>query len=116
MLYAILKVLISAIIIVAASELAKRDSWLAALLISLPMVSLLAIVLHYVESRDVEKIATLSTGIFWLVLPSLAFFSVLPWMLKAKISFWPSLVASLAIMFACYLILTILLKKLGVQP
>ncbi|MFM9913524.1 MAG: DUF3147 family protein [Methylophilaceae bacterium] len=116
MIYAVLKVLISAIIIVAASELAKRDGWLAALLISLPTVSLLAIVWLYVESHDVEKIATLSTGIFWLVLPSLAFFAVLPWMLKAKISFWPSLAVSLALMFACYLIMTMLLKKLGVQP
>jgi len=116
MIYATLKVLISAIIIVAASELAKRDGWLAALLISLPTVSLLAIVWLYVESHDVEKIATLSTGIFWLVLPSLVFFAVLPWMLKAKISFWPSLAVSLALMFACYLIMTMLLKKLGVQP
>jgi hypothetical protein len=116
MLYATLKVLMSAIIIVVTSELAKRDGWLAAFFVSLPLVSLLAILWLYVDTRDLDKIATLSTGIFWLVLPSLTFFAVLPWMLKEKFSFWPSLVVALIVMFVCYLMTMILLKKWGVQP
>ena len=111
MLYPALKILISAIIVVMVSELAKRDGLLAALLASLPLVSLLAIFWLYFD-----RISKLSIGIFWLVLPSLAFFVVLPWMLKARFAFWTSLSVALIVMFGCYLITMMLLKKLGVQP
>jgi hypothetical protein len=115
MLYFI-KIIISAVLIVAISEISKRDSWFAGLLASLPLVSLLAIVWLYVETGDVAKISSLSMSIFWLVLPSLSFFVVLPLMLKAKFGFWAGLTSSLLVMFACYLLTMMLLKKLGVHP
>jgi hypothetical protein len=115
MLYATIKLFTSAALIFGISELAKRDGWLGALLASLPTISLLAIVWLYVDTRDVEKIANLSTGIFWLVLPSLSFFIALPWLLRMKINFWLSLLMALAIMFVCYLLLVALLKKVGIE-
>lgn len=115
MLY-LLKVLLSAVLIVAAAEVSKRESLLGALIASLPIVSLLAIVWLYVDTRDTEKIAEVSTGIFWLVLPSLSLFVVLPLMLRAKHDFWVSLATAILVMFACYLLTMSLLKKLGVLP
>lgn len=115
MLYFI-KLIISAALIVAISEISKRDDWLGGLLASLPLVSLLAIVWLYVETRDIVKISSLSMSIFWLVLPSLSFFVVLPLMLKLKFGFWPSLASALLVMFACYLLTMMLLRKLGVHP
>lgn len=115
MLYA-LKILLSALLVVAISEVAKRDGLLGSLIASLPIVSLLAIVWLYVDTRDTERIAEVSTGIFWLALPSVSFFIVLPWMLRAKYGFWVSLVTAIIIMFACYLMTMTLLKKLGVLP
>lgn len=115
MLYTAIKLFVSAVLILAISELAKRDGWLAGLLASLPTISLLAIVWLYVDTRDVEKIANLSTGIFWLVLPSLSFFIALPWLLRMKIHFWLSLPMALAIMSVCYLLMVALLKKIGIE-
>jgi len=115
MLYAI-KILLSAVLIVAISEVAKRDGLLASLIASLPIVSLLAIVWLYVDTRDTGRIAELSVGTFWLVLPSLSFFVILPWMLRAKYDFWVSLVTAIIAMFACYLMTMTLLKKMGVLP
>lgn len=115
MLY-LLKVVISAILIVAISEVSKRESLLGALIASLPIVSLLAIVWLYVDTRDTGKIAEVSMGIFWLVLPSLSLFVTLPWMLRAKYDFWVSLVTAIVVMLACYLVMMTLLKKLGVFP
>jgi hypothetical protein len=115
MLYFI-KLVISAALIVAISEISKRDDWLGGLLASLPLVSLLAIVWLYVETRDVVRISSLSMSIFWLVLPSLSFFVALPLMLKLKFGFWPSLASALLVMFACYLLTMMLLRKLGVHP
>ncbi len=115
MLY-ILKLLISAVLIVVISEISKRDSWWAGLLASLPLVSLLAIVWLYAETRDVAKVSALSTSVFWLVLPSLSLFVVLPLMLKAKFGFWLSLASAILVMFACYLLTMMLLRRLGVHP
>lgn len=70
---AALKILISARFIYGISELAKRRSLLGALLASLPLTSLLAIIWLYRETGDVRRIADLSSGIFWLVLPRSSF-------------------------------------------
>lgn len=115
MTYTLIKLFTSAGLIVVISELAKRDGWLGALLASLPTISLLAIVWLYVDTRDVEKIAILSTGIFWLVLPSLTFFIAFPWLLRMKLNFWLSMGLAIAAMFCCYLLLMAVLKKVGVQ-
>jgi hypothetical protein len=91
-----IKVLISAGVIVAVSELAKRSGLLGAALASLPLTSLLAFVWLYLETGDIELVAKLSTDIFWLVIPSLLLFVVLPVMLRAGMGFWLSLLAASA--------------------
>ena len=67
MIYTILKVAISAALIVGISEIFKRSSFLGGLLASLPLTSLLAFVWLYRDTRDTAKFAALSTSIFWLV-------------------------------------------------
>ena len=109
------KVAISAVLIVAVSEIAKRSSFMAAVLASLPITSLLAFIWLYVETGDATKIAALSHGIFWLVIPSLVLFLVLPLLVRAGWNFWPSLaVASIATALA-YAVLVWLLPKVGVH-
>lgn len=115
MLYYALKVGISALIIVAISEVAKRSSGVAALLAALPLTSLLAIIWLHVEGAEPSRIAELSGQIFWLVLPSLALFLLLPLLLRQGMGFWLSLVLSVSATAACYLALLPLLRKFGVQ-
>ncbi|MDD5229408.1 MAG: DUF3147 family protein [Methylococcales bacterium] len=97
-----LKIAISATLLVAISELAKRSSFLGAALASIPLTSLLAFVWLYLDSRNVEKVAALSQGIFWLVLPSLALFIVLPLLLRVGVNFWLSLTAACVITALAY--------------
>ena len=73
-MYYVIKVLVSAALIVLVSEISKRSTILGAVLASIPLVSFLAILWIYLETKDTARIATLSTEIFWLVLPSLVFF------------------------------------------
>ena len=54
-MYIILKTLISAIIIVAVSEIAKKYTWTAAIIVSLPLTSLLAFVWLYWDTKDSLK-------------------------------------------------------------
>ncbi len=96
MLY-LLKILISALVITGASELARRSTGLAALLLALPIVSLLTFTWVWIEQRDPQQIARLSIETFWYVLPTLPLFIVLGWMLRQGFGFAVSLAAGCAV-------------------
>ncbi|MGE5480581.1 MAG: DUF3147 family protein [Chloroflexota bacterium] len=115
MLYIIIKILISAVIITAISEISKRSSLLGSILASVPLVSVLAIIWLYVETKSVEKISALSGSIFWLVIPSLSFFILLPVLLKHGWNFWLSLTLSLLVMVLFYYLMIYVLGKFGVE-
>ena len=100
--YYLVKVAISALVIVIVSELAKRSSLVGALVASLPLTSLLAFIWLYIDTGDAAKVSSLSVDIFWLVLPSLALFLVLPLLLRLGLGFWGSLMVASAATVACY--------------
>ncbi len=106
----VIKIALSALLIVAISEIAKRYSLLAALIASLPVVSILALTWLYVETSDVARISELSRQIFWLVIPSLAFFLLLPVFIKLGLGFWLSLGAAVAGTAGCYLLTLFLMR------
>lgn len=114
MFYYVIKLCISAAVIVAVSELAKRQPTWAGALASLPLVSLLAFIWLYADTRDTRQVAELSMNIFWLVLPSLVLFLALPWLLRQGLGFtWSLLIAMVATMAAYGLMLSGL-KKFGI--
>lgn len=112
--YAI-KIALSAAVIVAVAEIAKRSSFWAAALASLPLTSLLAFVWLYLETGDIQKISALSQGIFWLVIPSLLLFILLPVMLRAGWGFWLSLAAASSATAIGYACMVWVLARLGIQ-
>lgn len=92
----LLKVLITAVLVVAISEIGKRSSFAGALLASLPLTSLLALIWLYRDTGDALQSAQMARGIFWLVLPSLLFFLVFPLGVKSGWGFWPAIAAGCA--------------------
>ncbi|MDQ1316253.1 MAG: hypothetical protein QG662_2362 [Pseudomonadota bacterium] len=110
-----LKIALSALILVAVAEVAKRTTFWAAALASLPLTSVLAFVWLYLDTGDVQKIATLSGSIFWLVLPSLLLFVLLPVLLRIGLGFWFSLAVSGAATALAYLGMIKLLGLFGVR-
>ena len=110
-----IKVAVTAVLVVAISELAKRSSFWGALLASLPITSLLAFLWLYQANHDTEAIASLSQNIFWLVLASLPLFIVLPSLLRAGVAFWPSLGLSCGVTIAVYFLLIWVLQRLHVR-
>ncbi|MDV6343532.1 DUF3147 family protein [Nitrosomonas sp. Is37] len=115
MLYYTIKLLVTAILIVAITEITKRNTGIAALVASLPFTALLAFVWLYVEGSPLSQIADLSYQIFWLVLPSLLLFLLFPILLKQGLGFWLSLSLSAAATVVCYFALLPLLRRFGVQ-
>jgi len=114
MLYAIVKVLISAVLIAAISEVARRSSLLGAVLASIPLVSVLAMLWLYYDTRDGGQVARLSYGVFWMVLPSLVLFILLPVLLKWQLAFGPALLISLAATVLAYFAMLRVLGMLGI--
>jgi hypothetical protein len=109
------KVIVSALVIVAVSELGKRSSFWGALLTSLPLTSLMAFVWVYRDTGDVAAIASLSHGIFWMVTASLPLFLILPALLRRGVAFWPALGLSCAVVAGVYFAMTWVLGRLGVR-
>lgn len=114
MLYYATKVILSALIIVVVSEVAKVNTSLGALIKSLPLISILAMTWLYMDTHDTGWIAELSVGTFWLVLPTLPMFLVLPALLKAGMGFYASLGVSIAVLVVCYAIAVPILARFGV--
>lgn len=113
-LYYVIKVALSAAVIVAASEAAKRSSLLGALIVSLPLTSLLAFVWLWLDTHDPARIEALSWGIFWLILPSFALFALLPVLLKAGWSFWAALGAAIAATVVGYRLMVLVMGRFGI--
>src|SRR4030095_353259 len=115
MLHFFIKTLVSALVIAGVSELGKRSTSLAAILASLPLTSILAILWLYQDTRDAGKITDLSYGIFWAVLPSLLFFLILPFFLKGGIKFGWALLLSAAAMTLGYSVYVWILRRIGMN-
>ena len=114
MVYYAVKVLLSAVLIVLVTEIAKRSTLAGALIASLPLTSVLAFVWLYWDTRDAAKVAGLSIDILWLVIPSLALFVALPLLIRLGWGFWSSLVASMAVTIVCYAATVVALHRFGV--
>lgn len=109
------KVALTATVVVAVSEIARRSSLWGAVLASLPLTSLLAFVWIYLETGNTQGIASLSQNIFWLVLASLPLFLILPLLLRSGWPFWPSLGAACVVTVGAYFALIWILGRFHVR-
>lgn len=115
MLYYALKLFLSAGIIVAVTETAKRNNFVASIIHSLPLTSLLAFIWLYVETKDAPMIGKHAFGTFWFVLPTLPMFLALPWLINKGYGFWPSLLGCILGTVGLYYVTMKLLAAAGVQ-
>lgn len=112
--YAI-KIGLTAVLVVVVSEVAKRSTFWAAALASLPLTSLLAFVWLYLDTHDTARVAALSVDILWLVLPSLVLFVMFPLLLRAGWNFWLGLTTSCAATALAYAALIFVLARIGTR-
>jgi len=113
--YLIIKALLSGIIVMIVSEVARRSPGLGGLIASLPLVSILGIIWLWRDTSHIERIAAHAEATFWFVLPSLPMFLVFPAMLRNGIEFWIALAAGCALTIVLYLITFWLLPRGGIH-
>lgn len=115
MLALALKAILSGLIIAAVSEIAKRQPTLGALVASLPLVSLLGMILLWREKPDAENMATHSAATFWYVLPSLPMFLLIPALLRSGMNFWVALALGCVLTIALYLAMSWIGPRFGLR-
>ena len=98
------KGLLSGAIVVAASEIAKKSSIFGALIVSLPIISILSLFWLYNDTKDTAKVADFAEGILWLVIPALSLFIILPYLLRRDWSFEVAMVIGIIATMIAYAI------------
>jgi len=114
-LYLFLKAALSGVLIAAASEVARRWPGWGALIVSLPLVSILAMLWLWRDTHDPVRLAAHSEATFWFVLPSLPMFLLIPLMLRQGWSFWAALLAGCVLTVALYLAMVQVGPKFGLR-
>ena len=115
MLWLLIKAGISAVIIVAVSELAKRSPAMAALLASLPLISVLGMIWLWRDTHDPVRMADHAQATFWYVLPSLPMFLLIPALLRNGMNFHAALASGIALTVGLYLITAAVVARFGVE-
>ncbi len=110
----ITKYLVTATVVAGVSELAKRSDRLGALLASLPLVTLLALIWLYVEKQPASKITNHAWYTFWCVMPTLQMFLLFPKLFE-RFGFSPALALSAVITILCFGGFALLVKPFGTR-
>ena len=90
----LIKIIIAVAIIVAASELSKKSTSLAAILLGLPIVLFTSFTFIWEESHDINKISLLTQQTVIIVLAGIPFLFLLVWLLKNGFNYYLALGSS----------------------
>jgi len=115
MLYFAIKAALSGLLAALVSEIAKRSPALGALVASLPLISIMAVIWLWRDTADQERIASHMEATFWYVLPSLPMFLLVPAMLRSGLGYWLSLVFGCVLTFILYLMTASILARFGIR-
>ena len=108
------KYLVTAAVVVAVSEIAKRNDKIGALVAALPMVTVLALIWLHVERQSEATLANHAWYTFWYAIPTLPMFLAFPYLL-GRLGFWWALAASAAITVACFALFAIAVRRFGIE-
>ena len=107
----LIKIIIAVAIIVAASELSKKNSSLAAILLGLPIVLFTSFTFIWEESKDINKISLLTQETVVILLAGLPFLFLLTWLLRNGFNYYLALGSSCA----GIIIVSLLIQKYVLQ-
>jgi len=115
MLYLLIKAAISGVIVAVVSETARRSPGLGALIVSLPLVSILGMIWLWRDTHDPQRMAAHVDATFWYVLPSMPMFLLMPALIRRGVGFWPALGAGCLLTVALYAVMVAVGPRLGLR-
>lgn len=111
----LVKIGLTAVIIVLVNKVQLFNDRLSALLIALPFTSIIAMIWMHQAKQTPERLANHSEGTFWFVLPTLPMFLIFPWMLRSGWGFWSALVANCLITIILFWATVMILRRFGID-
>jgi hypothetical protein len=111
----IAKLFLSALIILFVTKIQLINDRLSALLIALPLTSLVAMLWMHHAGQSSERLANHAEGTFWFVLPTLPMFLIIPWMLRNGWGFWTTLAVNCLFTVAFFWLTVIVLRRFGID-
>jgi hypothetical protein len=115
MLYLLVKAAISGLIVAVVSETARRSPGLGALIVSLPLVSILGMIWLWRDTHDPNRMAAHVGATFWYVLPTMPMFLLMPALIRRGVGFWPALGAGCLLTIALYGAMVALGPRFGLK-
>jgi len=115
MTWLVAKYMVTALVIVVVSEVAKRLDKLGALISALPLVTVMVMIWLYVENQGAAKIGHHAYYTFWYVIPTLPMFLVMPRLMARQVNFWAALGVCAIVTFGCFLLTAFVARKFGVH-
>ena len=109
------RALLAGAMIAAISEIGRRLPATAAIVASLPLVSVLGMIFLWHARPDPENMAVHAQATFWYVLPSLPMFLAIPALLRAGTPFWAALALGCALTVLLYLLMMHVGPKFGLR-
>lgn len=109
------KALLAGVMIAAIADVGRRLPTMAALIASLPLVSILGMIFLWQARPDAENMAVHAQSTFWFVLPSLPMFLLIPAMLRHGYGFWIALVAGCVLTIGLYLLMVQFGPRIGIR-
>lgn len=109
------RAILSGLIVAAVALIARRNPAFGALIASLPLISVLAMIWLWRDTHDSENLARHAESTFFYVLPSLPMFLVIPMMLRRGVDFWIALGGGCLLTVVLYFILVAVAARFGVS-
>jgi|TARA_B110000003_G_C16152541_1_gene340265 hypothetical protein len=111
-MYIILKIVITALVIVTITEVAKLNDRIGGLIAALPITTFIILFWLYYEDNSVEKISNHVSYTLLYVLPTLPMFLVFPYLINKFGFYWSICISALVTAFFI-IIIHLLSKKYG---
>ena len=110
----IVKYLITAFVVVAISEIAKRSDQAGALVASLPLVTFMVLIWLHIEQQPIEKLNNHAFLTFWYVISTLPMFLAFP-LLNQHYGFWLALLGCVILTIGLFVLWAIIIKPFGIN-
>ncbi len=114
MLYFLLKLLITAGLIVVISEVAKKNDALGGFIAAMPLVTLFVLFWMHFEGVSAKKIGNHATFTLAYVIPTLPMFLIFP-LLLGKIGFYGSILVSIITTLIFAYLTHLIISYLGIE-